>query len=775
MKEVTCRFNGKDLKRGDILVNLSSWAIGDLTNGLIQPGSYLNSNEFTYTIPINSTEYLSVYGLSGGEPSTGFAALTSAQASNFISALRQWDFLIAPNFTQGSWTSSTIRVAFTSYEMSGNAGYAYYAIPGLGTGKGSDIWINSADQSQKFNRGSYEYQTFLHEIGHALGLKHSFDATALPAALDDTNFTVMAYNDPVASLVYTFSSSNNSYTYSASYVTDVSPMVADIAAIQSLYGADPNTNITDTVYSFSQSNSYRQAIYDAGGNDTLNLSSFSRPVILDLNDGAYSSIGYYSVADQIAYWQALYPQVSSFIRTSLSAGDAYTWSDNLGIAIGTDIENAVGGTGDDLIRGNELDNGLTGGAGNDVLSGDVGDDVLDGGLGDDFLDGGAGDDTASYLNATNAVHVQLWGGMQNTGSAGQDTLIAIENLTGSAFADTLLGDGFVNTLNGGDGDDWLFGDIAPDWIYGEAGNDMIVALGDGDVIDGGAGKDTAEYSELARGLGASASGEITSVGLDQIISVENIHFKDALLTFDVDSDAAFIMRLYDSVLSREPDAPGFDYWNDFILDGGTRQQVASAFLGSPEFSPSAGLSNGAFVEFLYTQTLGRASDPGGKAYWVNLLASGTSRAEILLGFSESPEHQALTQSTLDRGLWLTNDDYQFVEILYDAFNKRLPDATGLQYWVGQIEAGASHNAVATGFATSPEFTARTAGFTNDQLVDFMYVNSLGRAADSSGKQYWLDQLAHGATKGDLLLNFATSAEHIASLEAHLYSGVDFVA
>ena len=92
------------------------------------------------------------------------------------------------------------------------------------------------------------------------------------------------------------------------------------------------------------------------------------------------------------------------------------------------------------VIGSNLDDTLTGDAGNNVLGGLDGDDLLNGGAGDDILVGGDGNDTASYADAASAVTVSLAiAAAQNTGGAGTDTLIAIENLTGSNFNDTLTG------------------------------------------------------------------------------------------------------------------------------------------------------------------------------------------------------------------------------------------------------------------------------------------------------------------------------------------------
>ena len=132
----------------------------------------------------------------------------------------------------------------------------------------------------------------------------------------------------------------------------------------------------------------------------------------------------------------------------------------------------LGGQGDDLIYG---------GTGNDSLDGGNGNDTLDGGSGADTLNGGAGIDTAAYVDAGSAVTVDLnlQGAPQNTIGASNDTLLSIENLTGSNFADHLTGDGGVNVLIGG------------------AGNDTLTGGAGGDVLTGGTGADTFVYTSLA--------------------------------------------------------------------------------------------------------------------------------------------------------------------------------------------------------------------------------------------------------------------------------------
>ncbi len=162
-----------------------------------------------------------------------------------------------------------------------------------------------------------------------------------------------------------------------------------------------------------------------------------------------------------------------------------------GIDTLTLIENLTGSNFDDTLLGNNAANVLRGGGGNDTLSGrngndslfgNAGDDVLEGGNGDDTLNGGGGIDAASYATATAGVSVDLGvAGAQNTGGAGVDTLIAIEDLIGSKFGDTLFGNSAANAIQGGGGDDTL---------SGRNGDDILSGGGGADTLDGGRGNDT---------------------------------------------------------------------------------------------------------------------------------------------------------------------------------------------------------------------------------------------------------------------------------------------
>jgi Ca2+-binding RTX toxin-like protein len=182
----------------------------------------------------------------------------------------------------------------------------------------------------------------------------------------------------------------------------------------------------------------------------------------------------------------------------------------------------LGTAGDDTINGGAGHDYLRAGGGNDHLSGDDGDDYLDGGLGDDVIDGGNGIDRAAFHTSPVGVHVDLniQGVAQNTGQ-GNDTLIGIENLSGTQFDDILIG-------NSGD-----------NWIWGEGGNDVINAGGGNDLVevgpgnataDGGAGNDTLSLLDqisttpagVAISLAAQGAAQVTGEGTMLLTGFENL-------------------------------------------------------------------------------------------------------------------------------------------------------------------------------------------------------------------------------------------------------------
>ena len=172
--------------------------------------------------------------------------------------------------------------------------------------------------------------------------------------------------------------------------------------------------------------------------------------------------------------------------------------------------------GDDKLTGGASDDSLYGGNGRDILIGGGGNDSLNGGAGPDQLIGGTGEDTASYLGSSSGVNVSLLTGRGAGGDAAGDTLVGVENLRGSDFADVLVGNATDNRLHGGQGDDLLVGGGGNDSFKGDAGADRF---------DGGIGTDTADYAGSFSAVTVNLQAGVGTAGDalgDRFTSIENV-------------------------------------------------------------------------------------------------------------------------------------------------------------------------------------------------------------------------------------------------------------
>jgi Ca2+-binding RTX toxin-like protein len=177
------------------------------------------------------------------------------------------------------------------------------------------------------------------------------------------------------------------------------------------------------------------------------------------------------------------------------------------------------------IIGTNFADTLWGFAGDDTIFGLGGNDLIVGGSGADSINGGSGTDTSSYQDSTAGVAVSLATGTGSGGYAEGDTLIAIENLTGSSYADALTGNDGNNVLAGLGGDDVLKGGGGADTLYGDSGNDSLKGGGGADTLNGGSGVDTANYYDSDAGVFVSLYNDVASGGDaegDELNSIENV-------------------------------------------------------------------------------------------------------------------------------------------------------------------------------------------------------------------------------------------------------------
>ncbi|MCP8941044.1 M10 family metallopeptidase C-terminal domain-containing protein [Alsobacter sp. SYSU M60028] len=391
----------------------------------------------------------------------------------------------------------------------------------IGNGVLGDTWFDHDGTFDAPDLGDYADFTILHELGHAMGLKHGHeqglfgtnipdwlgealtdvDGPILPADKNSIEFTVMTYRSAPGGADQLVA---ETYGYAQSL------MMLDIQALQYMYGANFNTNATDTTYSWdpttgtmsingvaqrrpggadgtAASNRVFMTIWDGNGVDTYDMSNYGTGVSINLAPGQWSITSQDQLAD-----------LNGGSRTSgLARGNvanALLYQDDTRSL----IENANGGSGSDTLSGNDIANVLTGNGGADTVAGLLGEDTLNGGDGADTLDGGADNDSLS-------------------GGAGADSLVGgdgYDEIDGGGDADTALGGAGADTVNGGDGNDSLDGGTGDDQLAGDGGNDTL-AGGDGaDAIQAGAGDDSADGGVGADSLTGSDGADTLQGGDD---------------------------------------------------------------------------------------------------------------------------------------------------------------------------------------------------------------------------------------------------------------------
>ena len=503
--------------------------IDALLSGYKWGGAFAPSVNLTYSFPWQNGLAATFAGYNGQPYSTlnensttqnfGF---NSIQITSAVYAINAWTNLPKITLTQIAETSTNvgdIRFAFTSAidkTSTGENFWGWARYPDAYRPSAGDVWVSTASSGKTnadWSVGSYNFYSLVHEIGHAIGLKHPFEDTPqLPKNLDSRLYSVMSYTDAPNSLfIKVIQNANGSVSWSSSTVVPETPMLLDIAAIQYLYGSNTSFRAGDDIYTFDPRTPFFKTIWDGGGKDTISLSNFKEDCQVNLNAGAFSKITIKSDSTSGYNWNSQPPTPT------------YDGTNNLCIAYGVEIENAIGGSGNDKLTGNSANNSLDGGLGNDVMYGGLGNDTFDWDYskrsGNDTMYGGIGDD-AFVLDSANDIVIEY-------ANEGKDTIWVSFSYSISAQPN------IENLYSFGSNPMNLTGNSANNYIGGGNGNDEI---------DGGAGIDYIFYNADAYSdckityNGITYSIQTKTQGTDTLRNIEYLIFSDK--TYDLSALSA---------------------------------------------------------------------------------------------------------------------------------------------------------------------------------------------------------------------------------------------
>jgi serralysin len=487
------------------------------------------ANSITFSFPTSASFYGSAASYYDPDFINTFSAFTAQQqtaARYAFNLITSYTNLTITEITETASVHANVRLAQNNDDIDNPSAQGNF--PGSDPWDG-DIWFGQTSQPFYLTPapGNWGQATVMHEIGHTMGLKHGhqdytsydlvpsgyidgpgprFGTQAITAAHDGQAWSLMTYrSDPANSVNFQGDGFNQPQTY----------MQLDIAALQYMYGADFGFNSGNTTYTFNPAtgemsingvgqgaptgNVILRTIWDGNGVDTYDFSNYSGNQTIDLTPGAFSLFSSGQRANHRAYSGGTAFAPGNIANALLSNGD-----------IRSMIENANGGSGNDLITGNGVNNVLTGNAGSDTLQGGSLNDLLSGGAGNDRLEGGFDADT-------------LNGGLDN------DVLYAMSlaDPTGSGVGDHLNGDDGNDTIVGSSGADSLDGGSGTDSMFGGDGNDVISQSfgGPTETMDGGAGTDTGDWSYSAASWTIDLNAGTANIGATtfaNLISIENV-------------------------------------------------------------------------------------------------------------------------------------------------------------------------------------------------------------------------------------------------------------
>jgi serralysin len=484
-------------------------ATGDRNIDGLLSGVKWASNSISFSFTDSIDDYESGYS-DRASHATSFQTLNATQRA----VARKWigtggEYYNVSNLAPFELTGASDRDATIRMAMSNVPGTAFAYYPANSV-EGGDAWFKKGSSTDiAYNSpqiGNYAFHTFGHELGHALGLKHGQETggvsnVSMNADRDSMEFSIMTYRS------YVGASTTGGYTNEAwGYAQSL--MMYDIRAIQEMYGAWFGSNSGNTNYTFSTTtgemsvdgdeqgkpgaNRVFRTVWDGNGVDTYDFSDYTTNLSVDLSPGGWSDLDVGGNFQRANLGNGHYARGHVFNALQYK-GDARSL-----------IENAKGGSGNDVITGNVANNALFGNAGNDTIGG---------GSGDDYMDGGAGVDTVNYTAWNGGGTYNLATGQAVFPGFYTEDILNFENISTGSGSDTVIGtiaanristSGGNDSISAGDGNDTLYAGDGDDYLIGGNGNDYLVGSTGSDRLNGygTVTNDLSQFDTLVGGTGA---------------------------------------------------------------------------------------------------------------------------------------------------------------------------------------------------------------------------------------------------------------------------------